>query len=93
MAHFEFICTGYKNWCDDIFIKLTADHKEAISKSLRNVKYVRGEVTDIYHEKNCIEINGDDKVQLNYDALVIATGATYNFPWRDQSGKNVEQRD
>ena len=90
-AHFEYNCANYKSLCDDNSFKDLAESHENIMKTYNldpskiTVKFVQGRLDAVNEESNSILLTGPDgnEITVEYDALVIATGATYPAPWRD----------
>lgn len=102
LAHFEFNCTNYKSLCDDESFKSLAETHVNILKTYNlnpnkiPVKFVQGKLDSVNHGSNTISITdaqGEPR-ELQYDALVIATGANYTSPWRDgpDEMKSMEER-
>lgn len=63
------------------------------------ISFCQGLLTSINPEQNTVMVNKADEyqtenVEIEYDALVIATGAAYPAPWRDgaQSFKSNQER-
>lgn len=49
------------------------------------VKFIQGRLDEVNNQTNSITVtcpNGENQ-ELHFDALVLATGANYNSPWRD----------
>ena len=58
----------------------------AILRNQKNTTVILGEVTGVDKEKKCVRVNSVDRagVQLDYDFLILATGATYSYFGHDE---------
>jgi len=102
-AHFEFNCSNYKSLCEEETFKQLAEPFENIMKiynldsSKVTVKFVQGRLDAVNEASNSVTLKGPEgaDITLEYDALVIATGATCGQPWRDgpEEMKTMEERD
>ena len=101
--HFEFNCTNYKSLCDDETFKHLAEPQANIMKTYNldpekiPVQFVQARLDAVNGDINSISVTGpeSDKFTIQYDVLVLCTGATYSSPWRDgpEEMKTLEQRD
>jgi NADH dehydrogenase FAD-containing subunit len=88
--HFEFNFTFYKNLYEDQWNELTSDNKESMAAiEDQNAigdqcTYVQGVLLSVDHENDRVKLKTaiSDSEYLEYNILVIATGASYGSPWK-----------
>ena len=86
--HFEYICANFEMLANPNAFKDNAIKFEDAVKSYDSsrVTFKQGKLTNVLADQNQVEITcPDGKVEnVPFDALVIASGASYCTPWRGQ---------
>ena len=86
--HFEYICANFEMLANEnSFNENAIKFGDAVkSYNSSRVTFKQGKLTNVLADQNQAEITcPDGKVEnVPYDALVIASGATYVSPWRGQ---------
>lgn len=95
--HFEFICSNYKMLAsEELFLNHSIKFDDAM-KSYRSkrVSFKQGSLLNIDAKGNTITVKlpSQEEENVPYDALLIATGASYPSPWRGEDDKLCSMKD
>lgn len=88
--HFENFCGNYKMFVDECFVEnsiLFDDQMAHYGSS--HISFKHGRLTNVLAEENAIEVEVPDgsTEKVSYDVLVLATGGSYQAPWRADDSK------